>query len=366
MKTWKDKKWFIVCLLLLGTIAAKAQFTETREFEKRFKIESDTRIEITNKYGRIDVFTWKKDSVYFKVEMKVEEKKLSKLEKTLDGIDFDFSNSPHYLIARTIVGENQTSLSKEFIKFKETLLQTDGNVTIDYKVYLPENHEVNIENKFGDILMDNYNGKLDINLSNGKLRAKTLTGKLTLNLNFADATIGNIENGRLYTNYSDMYIKQSDQLRIDSKSSTIEILETQTLDIESRRDKYRIRLIDEIEANGNFSHFILNNLNKKAKFRTSFGDIDMENIDPKFENIYIESKSTDMNLYFDLDSNFNFEVTESKTQLDFDREIKVNDSTELDSKEKKNRHKCTFGEKTTGSEKLIINSVSGEINILSN
>lgn len=352
-------------LLFLIPVLSHAQFSETREFEKHFKIQPTTRIEITNKYGFIELNTWKKDSVYIKVEIKVEEKKLDRLEKTLDGIDFDFTNSPHYLIVRTLVGETRNQLENELIKFKESLLQAGGNVTIDCKVWLPDNHELRIENKFGDILMGDYSGAVDIDLSNGKLRAKSIKTKLNLNMNFADATIGNVVNGKIYSNYSDIYIKESGVLRFDSKSSTIEILQSTRVDVDSRRDKYRIRLINQIEGDGNFSSFRISNLMKSAKLRTSYGDIEFENVDPKFENIYMESRSTDVSLSFDTDSKFNFEVTESKAALDFGREVKILNTTELDPKDKKNKHKCSFGEKSTSADKLIINAVSGDISIQS-
>lgn len=365
MRMKRNISGLVTGFLLLAPVFVTAQFSETREFEKRFKIQAGTRIEITNKYGYVELNTWPKDSVYIKVEIKVEEKKLDKLEKTLDGIDFDFTNSPHYLIIRTLVEETRNQLENELIKFKESLLQTTGNVSIDYKVWLPDDHELRVENKFGDILMGDYNGTTDISLSNGKLRAKTFRNRLTMNLNFADATLGNVTNGRINSNYSDIYIKESGQLRFDSKSSTIEILQTERLDASSRRDKFRVRLIGQIEADGNFSSFRLGNLTKTAKLRTSYGDVEMENVNPKFENIYIEARSTDLNLYFDAESRFNFEVTESKSSLDFGREAKILDTVELDPKEKKNRHKCSFGEKPVGIDKLIINSVAGEINVLS-
>lgn len=356
---------WLLGLLLCVPFVGQAQFSETREFEKRFKIQPGTRIELINKYGIIELNTWKKDSVVIKVVIKVEEKKLDKLEKTLDGIDFDFTNSQHYLIARTLVGENRNQLESELIRFKESLLQTNGNVAIDYQVWLPDNRDLRIENKFGDILIGDYSGPLDINLSNGKLRTKALRGKLTLNMNFAGASIGNTTNARIYCNYSDIYVKESGQMRIDSKSSTVEILQTNLLNANSRRDKYRIRMIEQLEADGNFSSFRVASLLKSSKLRTTYGDIELENVDPKFENIFIEARSTDINLYFDAESKFNFELTESKTTLDLGREVKINNTTELDYKEKKNRKKCSFGEKTSANDKMIINTISGGLKILS-
>ena len=42
----------------------------------------------------------------------------------MDEIDFDFTDSQHFLIVRTRVGENMSTLEKEFLKFKESLLQS--------------------------------------------------------------------------------------------------------------------------------------------------------------------------------------------------------------------------------------------------
>ena len=112
---------FMLVLLFAGSMTARAQFTETREFEKRFKVSPGQSIEITNKYGKIELITWDKDSVVIEVKMKVEEKKLSRLDKALDNIDFDFTESQHYLIGRTIADKNRTQLGSEFLKFKETL-----------------------------------------------------------------------------------------------------------------------------------------------------------------------------------------------------------------------------------------------------
>ena len=110
----------ILVPLIAGIIpfSGYSQFNESREFTKRFKIVQETRIEISNKYGNVEINTWDKDSVVFKVKINVEEKKLSKLEKTMEGIDFDFTNSPHFLIARTIVNKTSSALEKELLKFK--------------------------------------------------------------------------------------------------------------------------------------------------------------------------------------------------------------------------------------------------------
>ena len=354
----------VVCLFLLTGLNVSAQFTETREFVRRFSIKPETRIDITNKYGRIELNTWEKDSVVIKFRMEINEKKPVKLEKTLDNLDFDISNSQYYLVVKTQIDKNRSQIESELQKFKETILQTNGSIRIDLTVWLPDNQELRLENKFGDIIMGDYKGETQVILSNGKLKTGDLPKRSTMNLSFADAEINNMPNGRIMSNYSDILVKNSGVLRLESKSSTIEIMHSEDLSIDSRRDKFRIRLANKLDATGNFSQFRITELKDKANLRLTYGSLEMEKIMNSFSNIFIESRSTDVNLYFNPEAKFNFEITETKTDLKLGREMKVEDKEVLDSKENKTRHSGYFGKKMK-DEQLIINSVGGETNILS-
>jgi hypothetical protein len=343
----------LLILTILFPLLVNGQFTETKEISKRFKVTPETRIEISNKYGKIEINTWDKDSVIFDIKIKVEEKKLSKLEKSIDDIDFEFTNSQHFLIARTKVGESQSSLEKEFMRME-----------INYTVWLPKKNTLQVENKFGDIFIGDYSGDVEINLSNGNLKSHDFTGKVNLTLNFADATVNEMKRGRFDCNYSDVYLKKAESLNAVSKSSTFEILEILNLDADSRRDKFRIRLADRVDARGSFSNFRINELTDRLSLRSEYGDLDIEKTAPDFSTLFIESKSTDINLYFDTEATFDFEITHTKTQVDLCREMKTEEEIKLDEKEGKVKLTGYFGKKTPDNKQLIINAVSGEINIL--
>ncbi|MBL7972214.1 MAG: hypothetical protein JNL03_11930 [Prolixibacteraceae bacterium] len=349
---------------LLLALSANAQFTETREFVKRFRIQPETRIDITNKYGKIELNTWKKDSVVIRFRMEINEKKPVKLEKTLDNLDFDISNSQHYLIVKTQVDKNRSQFESELLKFKETMLQTNGSIRIDMEVWLPDNRELRLENKFGDIILGDYSGETQIVLSNGKLKLGNLPKRASLNLSFADATITNLPNARIVSNYSDIQLRNSGTVRFESKSSTIEIMNSEDLSIDSRRDKFRIRIAGKLDASGNFSQFRVSELKARANMRMSYGSLEMEKILVDFNSIYIESRSTNVDLYFNPEAKFNFQITETKTDLGLGSEIKVETKDVLDSKVNKIRHEGYFG-KAMKEDQLIVNAVGGELNVSS-
>lgn len=362
------RKTQIFLVLLAGFIplTVSSQFNESRDFKRGYKVVPDIKVEISNKYGNVEINSWEKDSVVFDIHIKVEEKTLSKLEKTMEGIDFDFTNSTHFLIARTIVNKTSSTFEKELLKFKETLLQTDGNVEINYTVWLPSKCGLTLDNKYGNIFISDFMGDCSINLSNGNLKAHEFSGKSQINLNFADATINNINTAQLTTSYSEVDINSAKKLTIESKQSTYEIMEATELDINSRRDKYRIRLTDIIDAEGSFSNFRVGELKDRIRFRSDYGDLEIEKINPEFSNIYIESMSTGINLNFDPASSFGFEITETKTDMDLCRQLEIKDKSVLDEKLKKNKLSGKFGSKPSPENKLLLISTLGQIGIYSN
>ena len=356
-------KALVVIFILMFPAIVWAQFTETKQVNKRFKLTPETQVEITNKYGKIKINTWDKDSIIFDIKIRVEDKKLSRLEKLVSEVDFDFVNSEHYVTARTQVGENRSSFEKEVLNLKEAVLQSDGKIEIDYTVWMPKTNQLKVENKFGDIYIDDYLGELEITLSNGNLKAHDFTGKTNLKLSFADATINLLKTGTLDCNYSEIFIKKADKLKVAGKSSEFEITEIKELNTDSRRDKYRIQEIGILTAKGSFTNYRVTDISESLNVKTEYGDLDIEKVSPDFKSVFVESKSTDLSLYFSEKDEFGFEITHTKSETNFCNELNIKKEEVLDEKEKKMKITGTFGNnvKTT---MLIINAVGGSVNIM--
>jgi hypothetical protein len=227
---------------------------------------------------------------------------------------------------------------------------------------MPDNRELRLENKFGDIVMGDYQGETQIVLSNGKFKAGNLSKKASLNLSFTDANINNLNDARITSNYSDIEIKNSVALKFESKSSEIEILNSEDLRIESRRDKFRIRIANRVDASGNFSQFRISELKNSANLRLSYGSLDLEKVLNSFSTVLIDSRSAELNLYFNPEAKFGFEITETKTDLNINKDFKTEEKTVVDQKENKNRHTGYIGKKSP-EDQLRINAVSGDINL---
>ena len=173
-----------------------------------------------------------------------------------------------------------------------------NQVTINYMVYVPNKVSLKIENKFGDIYMDDFNGNLEIILSNGDLKANRLSGSPTVTLSSGNGTINSITGGKVIVSYSDMLIKEAGEVYLETKSSRVTVNRAVNLGIDSKRDKFQINAADYITATGYFSTITIDNLRKELRCNLKYGNLDIEQIADAFSFINIESEYTDLNLYF--------------------------------------------------------------------
>jgi hypothetical protein len=120
-----------------------------------------------------------------------------------------------------------------------------------------------------------------------------------------------------------------------------------------------------LEAKGSFTNFRINELTDRITLRAEYGDVEIEKIATDFSHIFIESKSADIDLYFDEASNFRFEITNTKSATNFSHVMHLEKEETLDEKEKKIKQTGNFGEKSE-NVKLLINATSGAINIRAN
>ncbi|MGD2034223.1 MAG: hypothetical protein PVF73_04145 [Bacteroidales bacterium] len=296
----------VLCLwlvLFLYPGGLKGQVYADRKVRK-YKITEKTTVEVTNKYGKVHVITWDKDSVKFEVDLRISANSDLKMQKLKSNVSFDFTATKYYVVAKTRFN-NQAGIISDFVD----VFIPSNRVTINYMVYVPKKTTLKIENKFGDIYMDDFAGNLEIILSNGDLKANTLTGSPVIRLNSGDGTINSIKGGKVFISYSDMRIKSAENLNMDTKSSRITIDKGTNLVVNSSRDKYTIEEIGELSVNSYFTGLTIEYLKKELRCSMKYGNVSVERISDGFSFINIESEYTDADLFFKRSTSYNLDIS---------------------------------------------------------
>jgi len=194
-------------------------YSESKNIVRSFPVNPETRLDISNKYGKVHVMNWKKDSVRLEVELLVKSSNLDRLEKIMNEIDVEFTGTSYYIIANTRFGNTGNNFISDLIDLSGTVIPSKNQVEINYTVMAPSGLTVNLSNKFGNIYMDDMKGEVTISLSNGDIKINRLDGHADINLNFGNGVINSLNNAKLNLTYADIEIRHANQLAIVSKSS---------------------------------------------------------------------------------------------------------------------------------------------------
>jgi len=353
-----------ITLLFIGFSSMGQPFEKSREVTKSFSLSPDMEVQVSNKYGNIELIPWEKDSVRFEISLKVIASKESKLNSTYDYIDFDFKNSKHYVIANTSFAGKGSFWSD--VKDLANTVFTGGTKTqIDYIIYLPKDITIRIKNKYGDIYASDHDGSADIYLSNGHLKSHSFNGKTFLNLQFSSANINYVKQGEFYLGYySELQLDEADSLKIESRSSRLNIDKSNYLEINSSRDKYFLESVGEIIATNSFSYLEIKNLSKQIDVDANYGDIILKNVDNSVKHIRINGESTDINIYKEENQVFDLEVIyNERAGLFFSEKIKDKKTNKEDEEKKLVKTTGKLGDSSSKEIKVKAHILSGKFRI---
>lgn len=324
------KRIIISILLITGiNFSLQAQmFERSKHFDKSFAVSKTTQLTITNKYGNIHLVEWNKDSVRFEVELRVADPKPQRVDKLFSEIDVVFNNSPYYVNATTTFS-GSGSLWNELSDMTKTVMNTGNAASIQYTVYLPSYLKVKIDNRFGNIYTTDHQNNTEFRLSNGSLQANNLGGRSQIVIEFGNASINHIDDGRIELNYSEMDLATAEKLSLTGRSSTVEIADVKQINLDSRRDKITIEKLSSISGSTSFSRLTIKELNTDCMLTSSYGSLQL--LEPSSELGFLQLKSdfTVTNIYAQPSTDAEVEVTSA-------RNAKINMPPSMSDVEKQN------------------------------
>jgi uncharacterized protein YozE (UPF0346 family) len=302
-------KWILVLAFLSSFHVNGAITSHTQRIIKKYKINDETRVYINNKYGKIHVSNWSKDSLEIEINLLIRSSNSTRVYKLKDNIDFDIVKTKYNITATTVFGSRYNSIFSDLINLAESFVSTENQVTIDYTIKAPLWANISIEHKYGDIFIDDSEGEMNIKLSNGELKANRLEGATIVTLSSADADIYHMKDGKVIITYADLNIKSANKLNINSKSSNVFLSDIEYLKVDSRRDKYYITTLDKSFGDTYFSDFSISELNREVSYDMSYGNMNIEKIARDFSLINLTSEYTDISILFDRHASYNFDMT---------------------------------------------------------
>ncbi len=183
-------KIFLIFTVFFLSVGLQAQTPEyIHQVVRSFRVNEGVTLDLVNKYGKIRVIRWNYDSVKFTIDLRIRTKDASKMEKLKQNIDFEFTSSQYFLNARTKIGDNASDVFQDIKDIAGTYLSSSNTVTINYTIMVPDYISLKIDNKFGNVYLDDFGMNFNLTLSYGDFSCNRLSGKSDIRITSGNGEI---------------------------------------------------------------------------------------------------------------------------------------------------------------------------------
>lgn len=268
----------VAALCLLLTVPAMAAKTEAQRPEHlAYAVDNNTTFELVNRYGDVNIENILSDSLIIDVEIKVRAKNTDECNKKLAKIS----------IVPTVTG-GQIKVQTE----------VDGSIddyTVNYRVKMPAYLNLNLFNKYGNVVADKLLGKSNLKVSYGTLKLNKLydqTGGFpTVELSYSsNSSIEEIELGGITMSYSDVNVGSGKSVAVAGKYSNITIGYASSLALEAAYGNVNVDKVAKIDLNARYTNVEISEVSDYAQIVLSYGDLRSIGLSSGCRGVDVETK----------------------------------------------------------------------------
>ncbi len=282
----KSKFNLTIALLLVSTMivgAAGAEYSKT--LRKAWPKSGVTALKVTNKFGEVKINDMGGDSVTIKVVITVENPTGNKAKELMNMIQIDFQKSGGLVSTETSIDEN--------FKSKQSF-------RIDYLINIPKDRDLDITNRYGNVIVNELEAKGTFNVSYGNLTAGNLKAPsgspVSVVVNYGKADIESINAANMEFKYSKLYAGEIGQIVLDTKYSTVNLHKTKNLTLDSKYDGINIDEVDNLKSVSKYTNYKIGLLTGSFDLDTGYGSVRISKVDSKFEKINIVNSYGGINI----------------------------------------------------------------------
>lgn len=283
-------------------------FDDSKVINRSFAVEENAEVEISNKYGDVVITIGTTDSVVVRVEIKAYSEKLDRVGELMQMVNVNFSAGTDYVDVYTEWGKNTSTIKKSMADLAR-VLGGNSRIEINYFVQIPTSAELEISNKFGNISVPSLTEALRVDLSHGNFRAKKLSNLKKLEMSYGKANIKEIKKGNLDLKFTDLKLDKAGKVTISASSGEVEIEEANHLNLTVKHGSAELEEVDELLINSTLSEIDIEKLNVSLSGIMKYGEFTIDEIGTNFTSIEITSSLASIDLGFNNQIAFEYDVT---------------------------------------------------------
>lgn len=341
--------------IVLGSNGNTKKHEKSKSIQKSFNVNSNATVSINSKYGDVNVTTWNKNKVEIDVKITIIGSDLDDVENQLEKMNVEFDASSSLVKAKTSFGSKNNGWG--FWKKNKKL-----SYKINYTVKMPITNNVDLNNDYGGITLNNLEGRANINCNFGKMNVGDLKGnKTNINLGHCStSTINSMKDGNVNINHSSkLEIEKATNITLNINHSTAKIEDLNSLFFNVNHGDIEIDKVVNVSGQSDHTGLKFGTIKKKLKIDSDYGSIRIRNLANNFESVDINNKYTGIQIGIPSNNNFNFII--NLQNANFNRN---NSNIKFNLKSMK-KYEGTYG-KGSSNAKITIKSSHGDVTFYEN
>lgn len=253
--------------------------------KKDFAVTPQTRFELINKYGNVNIVNRDEPNLSIEATVKVNTRDKDRAEEILNMIKIRISQDGDVIHA-------ETEMEDDFGKVFKGFDFGNNGLEINYNITMPKTVPVNLSNKYGNVLIDELTATSTLEIKYGKLSANRIIHDskepLTkIYLSYSNGTIQEAKWLELDMKYSKITITESKALAILSKYSKVYVTNGTSIVSDSKYDTYEIGKLSNFITTAGYGHFTIAQLSGKLQADTKYSDVIVDRVSTGFESIKV-------------------------------------------------------------------------------
>jgi len=314
----------LLCSCLVADVYANDKKDFVKVINETFDISSDGKVNLNNRYGKVNVKTWDKNQVEIDVTITVDAKNEEVAQEVFDRIKIDIQNSSSSVSVLTEIESSNTTWWSGWSIFGGSS-GGSGDYQIDYNIFMPKSNDLALANKYGDSYVAELSGDAEVVVKYGNLKMDGVEKDLDLTLGYGNATIGyagdtdieikysnltlkECKDTEILSKYSKLYINETDDLRCETKYDTYDIGKVAELRNEGKYDHFEIEEIREIITSTKYTEFKIEELLHSADMDMSYGGARFDEVKVDFAEINVNGNYTDFKINLEDGATYNVDV----------------------------------------------------------
>jgi hypothetical protein len=249
-----------------------------KTFDKTYKVNKSDVLNIDNKFGNVHVNTWNRNEIQVKVDIISRANSEQAAQEMLNKINVGDSRSGNTISVKTEMGSVNSKGGHQSFE-------------INYTINMPEDNQLVVKNSFGNVYLPDMKGKVDLHVRYGAFKA----GNLSNASNSIKAS---------FCNSSSNTISSLNKGNVDLAYSTLNLGNT-----------------NGVNGSSKFSDFKIGNLSEGLDMDLKYGTFRVDNVRKNFKTISVNGGFTPIQLHFENDSAFDFNVNVQFADFKVDRNL---------------------------------------------